>query len=211
MLQPPIIWLQRSGKHHLDGGNERHSSIVASRMRIAVLKPAQTHEVPEANLLAQSEAALASQHLGVNHADHGPERIGVKPQRRAQQVHVAMQRMAHDNYGAEAQLRLLRVNRPGKHLLQHAAGLLLFQEARLPEAIRVGVADAELDVEQVCMLLDARVVKVHLLEQMFAMQAWRGEGAHVARVKGRYANLGDGRVVAGPALGVEADEDCIVC
>lgn len=42
------------------------------------------------------------------------------------------------------------------------------------------IADAELDVDEMCVLSDACMVEVHLLQQLLAMNARVGESAHVA-------------------------------
>lgn len=77
--------------------------------------------------------------------------------------------------------------------------------------LRSWISRAKLDVDQVCVFLDARMVEVYLLEQLLAMHARLPHRAHVSAVEGSDADFGEPLLIADPALGVEADYNHVVC
>ena len=63
--------------------------------------------------------------------------------------------------------------------------------------LRSWISRAKLDVDQVCVFLDARMVEVYLLEQLLAMHARLPHRAHVSAVEGSDA---DGSGVEGSGV-----------
>ena len=152
---------------------------------------------------------------------------GIETERLIQLGEVITDRMAHDHDRAVATLGFAVLNRPGEHLCQHVTGLLLRQEARLAKAVPrhrlvllkvvtvvdsllLRVTNTELDVEEMSILLDARVVEVDLLQQVLSMTARLIQRAHVPGIESRDANLRDLVVVVSPTLGVETYDDYAV-
>jgi hypothetical protein len=131
--------LALDGKHHLHGADERHSRVVASGMSIAVFKPNIPHEVgqPDPVPTERHDTALLGQVLGIDDLDDGVQLPSVETECTTQHRRVAVQRMAHDDDGAETQLGLANVNGPCEDVGEKGASLVFGDEARLAEAITI--------------------------------------------------------------------------
>jgi hypothetical protein len=112
--------------------------------------------------------------------------------------------------------------------VEHLLGIGFIDEAGLAKAIavmlsegfkyeaeigylRIWIANTKLDVDQVTVLFNTRVVEVDLLQNLLAVVAGVRQGSSVTAVKGRDAELSESLVVLCPALCVETDNNHVAC
>jgi hypothetical protein len=134
--------------------------------------------------------------------------------------------MAHDHDGAEARFGLAGVDGPSEEFLGKLATLSLGNEARLAEAVavlvsvckrrnrksnlRIRFANAELDVDEVGVLNDARLIEKDLVEQVSAELTHLLDHAHITRIERGDTDFSVRVRVVRPVLRVETDNDHVV-
>lgn len=229
LLQASVIWLQLGRKQHLNSRDERHSRVVASGMRISIFETAFGNEVTQTDLIAVARRgvfALLGQILSIDNLNHRTQSHGIEAQCGFQHRHITMESMAQHHNGTETQLWILLIDRPLERFLEHLLGLTLGQEASLtivvPDFLSVHVtwqrkrcsrdllvriANTILDITQICVLQDPRMVEINLPKQVLSMHTSLLQPTRMPRVEGRDTKLGESAVVGNPTLGVEAYDD----
>jgi hypothetical protein len=226
---PGVCDLESGGQHHLNRTDERHGRVVACGVGVAVCKAGLCHESLETCLIAGVPGTgLTTQLLGIDGLDDGVEHSGIDTDGLREHAEVIGEGMAQDDDGAVAESRVGRVDGPLEHAVDHLLGIGFIDEAGLTEAVPVllsegfkcekeigyllvWVANAELDVEQVRVLFNTRMVEVDLLENLLAVVARVLQSPSVTAIKGCNAELGELLVIVCPALRVETDDNHVVC
>ena len=229
LLQASVIWLQLGRKQHLNSRDERHSRVVASGMRISIFETAFGNEVTQTDLIAVARRgvfALLGQILSIDNLNHRTQSHGIEAQCGFQHRHITMESMAQHHNGTETQLWILLIDRPLERFLEHLLGLTLGQEASLTivvpdflsvhvtwkrkrrsQDLLVRIANTILDITQICVLQDPRMVEINLPKQVLSMHTSLLQPTRMPRVEGRDTKLGEPAVVGNPTLGVEAYDD----
>jgi hypothetical protein len=76
--------------------------------------------------------------------------------------------------------------------------------------LRIRVANAELDIDEMRILHNPRVVEVHLVQQVRAIVTNVLDTTRIPRIERGEADFSDGVGVVGPVLRVEADHDYVI-